>query len=97
MKKIFCDACGQNVEDVGNNANNVLIPIHIVDILNGKVVGYVDSHNNPISGRNIQLEICTPCFNKVMLSMAKTIKEINKENDMNFNGTTLYQASEFKS
>ncbi len=71
MRKLFCDVCKEEVEDL----NNVGVPCHLWS-MRGEgchMGGYRDNDGNPVSGRNDTIEMCNKCLNTAYIGLLKAV------------------------
>lgn len=76
MRKIFCDCCGKEIT----------IPkkfgwlCHLTDMVQGKLPGYVeieaDGEMNSTSCREDCVELCTRCYNEIVVPSVKKYFEL---------------------
>lgn len=81
MTKTFCDACGKELKH-HQSVFGFSYKVHIDDMANGNIGGYVDANLNQISGRDENCEVCISCYNKIMVPAFRILKDIQKENGM---------------
>ncbi len=77
MKKIFCDATGKEIK---GSYKTIDIPIHIIEMAEGKNPSYVDMDLNPTSGRTEKLKLSLESYNKIMLAAYNEFLKIREEN-----------------
>lgn len=74
MKKVFCDRCDRECTD---SYMKLKIPLHITE---GDLSGYaIMQHGEliPVSGRDVEYELCHTCYNKAYEAAYGVIKEGN--------------------
>lgn len=72
MIKRFCDACGKEL--LGSDGRmGIAIPVHH---LQPGCDGYVDNNLNAISGRDITLELCNGCSNRIYSKAVEELKRL---------------------
>jgi ribA/ribD-fused uncharacterized protein len=71
-----CNCCGQP-----NKCLEISYLCHIEDIVNGGNLQerYVDNDGNMISGRLIVKNVCTKCYNRIMVETVKKMKSIRTD------------------
>ena len=73
MTKTFCDACGrESWEHSGVSLCRASFQCHLLE-RNG---GYVDRESNLVSGRLVDVDLCSRCYNAVMGAAAEKLKII---------------------
>jgi len=66
MHKVVCDACGKE------GANNTFsYRCHLDE---PTACGYVDGDGNPISGREVTVDLCNACYNRVVGKAVEVLK-----------------------
>lgn len=70
--KTFCDCCGKEAKVV-----HYQFRVHMKDIVNGHVNGFVDNDMNRVSGRDVTVELCHKCYNEVVYPSVAKLKELN--------------------
>jgi len=76
MIKMYCDCCGEWIE---NNLNLYLSYLcHIDDIFDGKIE-YTDNDDNATSKREVTIDLCINCYNEIMVSAIKKMRAIKEK------------------
>ena len=75
MKKIFCDACLEEVD----RPHSFKYLCHL-DPYNRTVLGHVDRNGNRISSREDHKDLCIKCYNRIMGQAVKEFEKIVGEN-----------------
>jgi len=78
MIKRFCDCCGNEVKS-DRGMRWFSYGVHLCDIVHGKIGGYVDADMNSISGRNESWEVCSGCYNRIMIPSVKKFFALRQE------------------
>jgi hypothetical protein len=68
MIKYFCDCCGKEISGRGKRFSWYY---HLTDTANGKIIGYVDDNGQGTSGREDAAELCSKCYNKIVILSVK--------------------------
>jgi hypothetical protein len=75
MKIIYCDACR---EEIDGRVYEFKPLIHICETGEGRMGGYSDMNLNPTSGREVQYDLCLPCYNNIHLAAYNVLENIRK-------------------
>lgn len=78
MRLKICDCCFSRKESL----NNFSYLCHLDDIYDGGISGYSDSEGNSISGRQIGVELCNACYNKVVFESVKRLKLLQDDDKL---------------
>lgn len=73
--KTFCDACGADCAT--NGRNKYAYRCHLDDTN----VHFVDRNFEPVSGRDIEVDLCNKCYNIVVSPSVAKLKELQQENE----------------
>jgi hypothetical protein len=74
MIKYYCDACNKEVKRL----NSWGYLCHIDDYFTHKM-GYVDNEGNSVSGREISVDLCNECYNKIVIKAVEELNNIRAE------------------
>lgn len=75
-----CDACGKEI--IGGNNNKYSYRVHLDKLAQGIFdgSGFVDLDSNSTSGRDVEVDLCNGCYNKVVMPSVKMLYAIKQEN-----------------
>jgi hypothetical protein len=88
MRKIFCDACGEEI--LKGRVHTLSYLCHLDKAYRGScgyVEGKVDKISgktqfDSISGREVSYEICTRCYNRVMSKAVEALEKLQSEHGL---------------
>lgn len=84
MKKLLCDACGKDI--TGYGLANTFEYLNHIEMMKDETsfpgVGFIDSDENPVSGREERKDVCNKCYNAIMTKAYARFVELRKENDI---------------
>lgn len=74
--KYICDVCGKDI--TGKSKRLIQIGVHLLSANRGD---YVDEDLEPVSGRDIDIMVCTKHYNEIMGPAVDKLKELIAEHN----------------
>ena len=85
MIKLFCDCCGKEIV-THNDKHKFSWKCHLSDTVNGKMSEYeiisTDGKYHWASEREDAAELCTSCYNEIVLLSVKKYFEMKEKNNV---------------